>query len=96
MVSKTVGGLSPAEFDELIDSFIEEEDPYAISLDVLLDVDAPSVEAEQNGFEFVGRVVGKQLELFSLAESSALQVAGNEIRLPNGWRLVLQVEPPSL
>lgn len=95
MVSKTVGGLSPAEFDELIDSFIEEEDPYAISLDVLLDLDAQSHKAEQNGFEFVGRVVGKQLELFSLAESSALQVAGNEIRLPNGWRLVLQVEPPS-
>ena len=95
MVSKTVGGLSPAEFDELIDSFIEEEDPYAISLDVLLDLDAQSAEAQQSGFEFVGRVVGKQLELFSLAESSALQVAGNEIRLPNGWRLVLQVEPPS-
>ena len=95
MVSKTVGGLSPAEFDELIDSFIEEEDPYAISLDVLLDLDGQGHEAEQNGFEFVGRVVGKQLELFSLAESSALQVAGNEIRLPNGWRLVLQVEPPS-
>jgi len=60
MVSKTVGGLSPAEFDELIDHFIEEEDPYAISLDVLLDLDAPRFEAEQSGFEFVGRVVGKQ------------------------------------
>ncbi len=39
MLPTTLGGLSPDEFDQLIDSFIEREDPYAISLDVLAELD---------------------------------------------------------
>lgn len=97
MITKTLGGLSPAEFDDLIDDFIEREDPVAISLDVLAELDSensPPTSAEQVAFEFLGRVVGKELELFSLAESSILEVKDNEIHLPNGWRVVLQLEPP--
>ena len=97
MITKTLGGLSPAEFDELIDHFIEREDPYAISLDVLAELDTQNslpTSAEQVAFEFLGRVVGKEVELFPLAESPVLEIKDNQIHLPNGWRVVLQLEPP--
>ncbi len=92
------GGLSAAEFDELIDRFIEREDPHAISLDVLAELDAQNQlelphETPLNTFEFLGKFEGQQLKLFPLVKSSTMEVADNEIRFPNGWRVVAL--PPS-
>lgn len=99
MVTKTPGGLAPATFDQLIDHFIEREDPHAISLDVFTEIDAymqteTSLPKETLSFEFLGRFVRGQLELLPLLKSSLFEIKGNEICFPNGWRIVLQVEPP--
>ena len=60
MLPTTLGGLSPDEFDQLIDSFIEREDPYAISLDVLMELDGMSsmpTEPEPSVLEVKGNEI---------------------------------------
>lgn len=99
MVTKIPGGLSSDEFDLLIDRFIEQEDPHAVSLDVLTELDAQNRQQlatgiESDSFDVWVKFEEEQLKLFPLARASNVEVTDNEIRFPNGWRVVLQVEPP--
>ncbi len=93
MLPKVPGGLSPAEFDKLIEAYIEREDPHAISLDVLAELDE-SLPTEPFGLEFLGRVVNGELELMPLPQVKVAQVRGNEIVFANGWRVIVEVKPP--
>ncbi len=96
MITKIPGGLSPVEFDQLIDTYIEREDPHAISLDVLVELDTEATpRAKPIPFEFLGRFVAGRLELLPLLPTGSFEVEDNEIRLPNGWRVVMQVKPPT-
>ena len=96
MITKIPGGLAASEFDQLIDTYIEREDPHAISLDVLAELDAETLAAaEPVVFEFLGRFVAGRLELLPLLQTGSLEVEDNEIRFPNGWRVALQVRPPA-
>jgi len=96
MITKTLGGLSVAEFNELIGTYIEREDPHAISLDVLAELDAESRQREMPAdFEFLGRVVQGRLRLVPLLKTGPTEIHGNEIIFPNGWRVIVQVKPPA-
>lgn len=99
MVTKIPGGLSSNEFDALIDQFIEQEDPHAVSLEVLTELDAQNRQelattVGPDSFDVWVRFEEQQLKMFPIAKASNVEVTDNEIRFPNGWRVVLQVEPP--
>lgn len=97
MITKVPGGKSAKKFDQILDDFLGQQDPHAVALDVMAEMELPQGGAQQEikglGFEFFGRLNDGKLELFPLS-SGELEFEGNRIRLPNGWKIVLQVEPP--
>jgi hypothetical protein len=89
-MSKVLDGIEVAEFDQLIDRFIEREDPNAISFEALDEAARQQLdEVTTAHVELTGTIRDGQITFDPLADAPII-VHGNEVVI-GGLRLVVNL-----